>query len=355
MDGLTTICRNAVVEMGPTETSAWNRIMQELESAKQLVNVENVLSCFRIKIDALGGDETLLSLSRGQLQMIERKICSVIAKTVIPAEETIPPHIPHDDFALWVRRVNRTAPIEVFTTNYDVLLERSLEGIRVPVFDAFVGAHHPFFFPDCLDDESLLPSSVWVRLWKLHGSVNWSIENGTRGKQIIRTQPSETGEMILPSNRKYDESRKQPYVAFMDRLSRILSSEHAFLITCGYGFGDEHINAILYNALDNRSTNIVALQFEELVEEAKLAKIASQRPNLTIMAPNAGLISGLFGTWRLAQPVENKTHSFMDIAFDSNASIEQEGSTTSVESDLTGKLRLGDFKWFCQFLTLLGV
>src|SRR5712671_6053111 len=65
----------------------------------------------------------------------------------------------------WVKTANRTASLEVFTTNYDVLLERSLEAARVPVFDAFVGSYEPFFYPECLDDDGMLPTNKWVRLW----------------------------------------------------------------------------------------------------------------------------------------------------------------------------------------------
>ena len=137
----------------------------------------------------------------------------------------------------------------------------------MPVFDGFVGTHRPFFYPECLEDEALLPRPQWIRLWKLHGSVNWILDETQSGARIVRMQPTESGELILPSHRKYDESRKQPYVGYLDRLSRILNSEHSILITCGYAFGDEHINAILFGALENQSTaNVVALQFTELDE-----------------------------------------------------------------------------------------
>ena len=142
-------------------------------------------------------------------------------------------------------------------------------------FDGFVGTHQPFFYPECLDDDDLLPTAKWVRLWKLHGSVSWRLEGEVGGerKRILRGQPSESGEMILPSHRKYDQSRKQPYMAYMDRLSRTLNSEHALIVAIGYGFGDEHINSILYGSLDNRNTaNVIALQFEELKEGEEIVQ-----------------------------------------------------------------------------------
>jgi len=356
IDGLTEVCRTAVCATGRIEAKSWETLVKQCENDNRPSNVENILSKVRMKIDAIGEDEKLIGLSRQQLSEIENIICSTIAKTVNPAEDKILERTPHDDFASWVKKVSRTAPLEIFTTNYDVLFERAFEASRVPVFDGFVGTYHPFFYPECLDDEALLPKSRWIRLWKLHGSVNWVFHDEVAGKRIVRSQANESGELILPSHRKYDESRKQPYVAFMDRLSQLLNSEHALLITCGYSFGDEHINAIIYGALENRNTsNIIALQFQNLDENNDLVKAAVRRSNLTVIGPNGGVISGMLGRWQLTQPVDNKTCSFMDTAFDSNACPEDEHSPAAATEDLKGRMRLGDFNWFCRFLNEMGV
>ena len=267
------MCGAAVGMLGADHAAAWNALVKQCEQDGPRANVEKVLSNVRMKIDAIGDGETLVGLGRDQLIAIENTICAAIAKKVNPSEDRIPKRTPHGDFAVWVKKVNRTAPLEIFTTNYDVLFERAFEASRVPVFDGFVGTYQPFFYPECLDDDNLLPTAKWVRLWKLHGSVSWRLEGevGDERKRILRGQPSESGEMILPSHRKYDQSRKQPYMAYMDRLSRTLNSEHALIVAIGYGFGDEHINSILYGSLDNRNTaNVIALQFEELKEAKRL-------------------------------------------------------------------------------------
>lgn len=355
IDGLTEFCRIAVNNLGKNQTNAWDTLVSQCKKDKRPANIEGLLSKVRMKIDAIGEGETLVGLDQDSLTKLEKTICATIAKNVNLSEEKIPKRTPHDEFAAWVKKVNRTVPMEVFTTNYDLLFETSFETARVPVFDGFVGTHHPFFYPECLDDEDLLPKANWIRLWKLHGSVNWILKKGPRGKRIIRSVPNDSGEMILPSHRKYDESRKQPYVGYIDRLSRILNSEHALLITCGCSFGDEHINAILYGALDNRNTaNIIALQFQNLKKEDDLVKAAVRRSNLTVIGPNGGVISGRWGLWQLSQPVDNKTGSFMDTAFDSNALPEDKGSAAAVSDDLKGRMRLGDFNWFCRFLNSMG-
>jgi hypothetical protein len=356
IDGLTEICLKAVCDMGECHAKAWGKLVSQCKDDRGSSNVEQILSKVRIKIDAIGEGETLVGLDQKKLIEIEETICATIAKTVNPEGKTIPEHTPHDEFASWVKKVNRTVPIEVFTTNYDLLLEMAFETARVPVFDGFVGTHRAFFYPECLDDENLLPKSNWIRLWKLHGSVNWVLEDRPEGKRIIRSIPIKSGELILPSHRKYDESRKQPYIGYIDRLSRILNSEHALLITCGYSFGDDHINAILYAAMDNRkTTNIIAIQFLDLKEKDKLVQAALRRSNLTVIGPNGGVISGMWGHWQLSQPVDNKTCSFMDTAFDSNALPEDKGSPAAASTDLMGRMRIGDFNWFCRFLNSMGV
>ncbi len=353
IDGLTELCCKAACDLGEEYKSAWETLLEQCQQNRRKVNVEDILSKVRIKIDAIGKGETLVGLDRNKLIKLENRICTTIAKTVNPG---IPEDIPHNEFALWIKKVNRTVPIEIFSTNYDLLFETAFERARVPVFDGFVGTHHPFFYPECLDDEKILPTSNWVRLWKLHGSVNWVLDEGPEGKRIIRSSPSESGELILPSQRKYDESRKQPYMGYMDRLTHILNNEHAFMVTCGYSFGDEHINAIVYSSLDNCSTsNIVALQYGELSEDDDLVKVACQLSNLTVVGPNGGVISGKWGEWQLSQPVDNKTAIFMDTAFDSNALPEDKGSPAAVSPDLMGKMRIGDFNWFCRFLNSMGV
>lgn len=355
IDDLTIVCRGAVADMGTPQAAAWDALVMQCQQDRRPANVENVLSKVRMKIDAIGEGEALLGLGREQLCGIESTICAAIAKTASPAEDKIPKSTPHNDFAAWVKKVNRSAPLEVFTTNYDVLFERAFETARVPVFDGFVGTHHPFFYPECLDDDDLMPKSKWIRLWKLHGSVNWCLGDGVGGKRIIRGHVTQGGELILPSHRKYDESRKQPYIAYMDRLFRILNSEHAILITCGYSFRDEHINALLYGALDNRKTvNIIALQFHDLKEDDDLVNIAVRRPNITVIGPNGGAISGIWALWQLIRPVDNRTAPFMDIAFDSNALPEDEGSAAAAAADLRGRVRLGDFNHFCRFLNAMG-
>ena len=350
IERLTERCKVATENIGKGFSNAWKL----LESECRKVNVESILSRLHSKIDAIG-TEKLLGLSKTELEHMESIIRKTIGGAVMLKEEMIPDSLPHDDFAGWVRRAGRVVPLEVFTTNYDVLFERALERARVPFYDGFVGGYEPFFYGESLEREELLPSDKWVRLWKIHGSVNWRLVKRSGREGVIRVQPTGTGEMIFPSHRKYDESRKQPYTALMDRLGQVLSRDHALLISCGYSFGDEHINALIFSVLENRRTsNMIVLQFGDLSVEHPLVKWGKERKNFMVLGANGGVIGGRWGTWRLLNPVDNQTHSFMDTAFDSDA-CKPDSTDASLEEGRSGRMRIGDFNWFCKFLNTMKI
>jgi hypothetical protein len=95
-----------------------------------------------------------------------------------------------------------------------------------------------------------------------------------------------------------------------------------------------------------------------------LVDLAKHNKNLTLIGPNAGVIGGNWGTWRLLHPVNDQTHSFMDLAFDSNAanpgaegiqghSLETESTSNTENSVCLGKMQLGNFIYFCKFLNTM--
>ena len=351
---LTKRCGAAVSALGHQHAEAWEALEQQCRDDSQRVTVEQMLSRVRMKIRAVGKGESLVGLTREELLCTEHTICATIAKEVNPPAERVPSSLPHDKFASWIKNINRSKPLELFTTNYDILIEQALETARVPVFDGFVGVHQPFFYPESLEDEALLPNSAWLRLWKLHGSVNWTKQTVGGNVRIIRDRLGDAGEMILPSHDKYDDARKQPYMAYVDRLSRVMNSEHALVVSLGYSYGDDHINAILFGALEQRSgANVIALMCEDLSTIDPLVEVAMRLRNLTAIGRNGGVIGGVWGEWRLSKPVDERTHAFMDIAFDSNAQPESQGASGAPAESLEGKMRLGDFHWFCPFLNAM--
>ena len=236
------------------------------------------------------------------------------------------------------------------SVNYDVLIEHGLEAERIPLFDGFVGSFRPFFHPDSLHRLEAAPGGNWTRLWKMHGSVTWRRIDQDGRVRVVRGEPDPAGEMIYPSFQKYDESRQQPYAAFTDRLSRFLEQDDALLIVAGFSFGDEHINNLVFGALENRPrTHVYALQFDERPEDSDLVKRAYQRPNMIVIGPSTGIIGGRRAAWA---PVESPL--FMDCGvfeLKANASADH-GENADAK---IGVMKIGDFASFCDFLESMTV
>lgn len=347
MAGLTALCRAAVCELGEDREAAWDLIVKECAAGGRPGNVEGVLSRIRLKLVSAGAGDMPLGLPVESLADMEQVIRRTIAGAAAVPEALIPGVTPHDQFALWTKRVTRNHAIEVFTTNYDLLVERALEAARVAVFDGFVGVYRPFFTAECFENEERLPGAFSVRLWKIHGSVNWHEVVIAGSRRIVREGISKEGELIFPSDRKYDESRKQPYLAMLDRLGSVLSSGDSLLVTVGYSFGDQHVNATIYDVLDNRPlTHVIALCHGDLSPDDSLVKDAFQRPNLMVLARNGAVVRGEWAEWQLREPVSDATSGFVDLMFDSNAAPDDQIPNLA----LTGRFVGGDFNRFCAFL-----
>jgi hypothetical protein len=180
---------------------------------------------------------------------LDAAVCKAIIKALDIASADLAPVAA---FAAWAARANYLLPLEIFTVNYDLLLETALERLRVPYFDGFVGSLRAQFHTELVEgtpgtDGEWIPA-FFVRLWKLHGSVNWTWEEN---KQIARIgQPIMDGRAaaIYPSDTKYEESRRVPFVVLQDRFRRAMHQPETLVIISGYSFGDDHLNDLMFDA-----------------------------------------------------------------------------------------------------------
>jgi hypothetical protein len=255
-------------------------------------NVEEILSHVRALRSVAGNDE-VRGLSAANLDKLDEKVCELIhelADKSLPHTET-----PYHRIASWVEGVGREMPIEVFTTNYDLLMEQAFEDRRVPYFDGFAGARKPFFDVRAMEEDALPPR--WARLWKLHGSINW-YQTQTMG--VLRGAVNEKGlkRVIHPSHLKYEESRRMPYLAMLDRLRAFFKKPASTLVLCGYSFRDEHINEIIVQGLQGMPTAIAfALLFDSIEKYSDAVKLARTRSNLSLLAMDGAVISCSVAKW----------------------------------------------------------
>lgn len=343
--GLTQECRDEVAAMGDAFGNAWQQIEANCAEASQSVHIESILSRLRMMRGAIGGSDVLAGLGPQAIADLEDCVRRAIAKRVMVDCDSLATDLPHRKFARWIGRVARQRAVEIFTVNYDVLIEHALECERIPMFDGFIGAFRPFFCADSLRYADLAPGQQWTRLWKLHGSVTWKRVESRDGKRVIRGEPDPAGAMIYPSFEKYSESRQQPYVAFLNRLRSFLDQDDALLLVAGFSFGDEHINNTIFDALaSNPRTHVYALQFEEPATYRDLEQRALQRPNLVLLGPRTGIIGARRGKW-----VINDGETSADSVF-ASISVAEGGGASGVGQSRDRQLKLGDFAHFCGFL-----
>jgi len=280
-------------------------LSSQLKSQKANANVEDYLTFVRNLLEVV--DKTpLKDLDHEGLTSVDLEITEFVRTTTsvnLPDEIT-----PFDQLAVWVRSASRGHPVEIFTLNYDLLVEQAFERRKVPFFDGFIGAHEPFFDTFAIEsevnrkgDSDRIPSR-WARLWKVHGSINWWAKKVGDSIDVIRTREGAGRAcLIFPSHLKYDQARQMPYLAMMERLKQFLALPSSVLITCGYSFRDRHINALLVQALSGRSDAVTFGMMRGGVEKyGDVIPIAESVPNLNLLARDGAVVGGKKGSWGLA-------------------------------------------------------
>ncbi|WP_321336483.1 SIR2 family protein [uncultured Cohaesibacter sp.] len=334
-----------------SENGKYKQLLEELRKAeKDPENIEDILSFLRGLLSvAKGGD--VRGFCEEELTNLEKMICEQIVSVLdveLPDEET-----PYHQLCSWVRSIDRRIPIEVFTTNYDLLMEQALEDYEVPYFDGFVGARRSFFDLRAVEDD-MIPAH-WTRLWKIHGSINWHQENKEGQKRVFRSSSVKKSDshLIYPSHLKYEESRKMPYLALIDQLNRFIRRKSSFLLLSGYSFNDGHLNDAILNALKANPTGMVlALQFGnyEFGEDEdgtgerypNAYQLAQKQHNLNVWTFDKAIIGTSLGQWTATQSNDDADKDLK--VFIHNVVVEDRvGATLS-------SIKLGDFAELTKFL-----
>jgi hypothetical protein len=276
---------------------------EQLSAFKRLTesrNLEQVLSRLR-RIQAVAeGSDTIDGLTAKQSRDLDASICNLIIKELDSASAVMDSA---NKLAAWVARADYVRPLELFTVNYDSVIERALEALGVPYFDGFVGTWRARFRTDMVeasqsDPDSILPS-FFARLWKLHGSVNWAWDEEHSAGEVVRlgtTVPDDAIAAIFPSDAKYQESRRMPFVVLQDRLRRALNEPETLFLVSGYSWADEHLNELFFEAAARRPrSEIVAFCFSDIPEN--LADKAERTPNLQVVTQTEAVIGGLRAAW----------------------------------------------------------
>ncbi|MEB3733735.1 SIR2 family protein [Halopseudomonas pachastrellae] len=190
--------------------------------------------------------------------------------------------------------------LNIFTTNYDRLIEAGAELAGLHLLDRFVGNLMPIFRTSRLDlDMHYNPPGIRgeprylegvARFTKLHGSVDW-----VQTKDDIRRVGLPFGAdkvepffqipgmdevtphrlMIYPNSAKDRETAEYPYVELFRDLAAAVCRPNSTLVTYGYSFGDEHINRVIRDMLTIPSTHLVVISMDDSL--GRIQTLANER------------------------------------------------------------------------------
>lgn len=163
-------------------------------------------------------------------------------------------------FGFWRGNALRVDTGFIFTLNQDLWPERHLfnelrYGAPKPTLPGLSGRQNQQFFTSVMDIGSRdlkmepvdTPSATELRgsfnLVKLHGSFNW------------RTAATEN--MMVVGTQKTAQIAAKPLLTWYSEIFKsVLSVGSVRLMVVGYGFADEHINAIIANAIEYHDLKI---------------------------------------------------------------------------------------------------
>jgi hypothetical protein len=242
-------------------------------------NVETILNKIQQLSSLIKGNKKVNNLTISIINNIEKEIKKVIfEKLTLTVNFDKLCHL-----VIWLNFINQEHEKEIFSLNYDLLLEMALEKKDIPYFSGFIGNVKPFFVPDSVDDfTGLYVKRSWTKLWKIHGSLNF--KKSKEMKIFIQNYPNNEYEdlLIYPSMDKYLSSRKAPFISYLDRLRKYLLINEKIVLILGYSFSDDHINDLIINGLNNNTRlSIFAFAFDEKTFK-KAIDIVGPYPNVSI-------------------------------------------------------------------------
>lgn len=302
--------------------------------------IEDILSHVRLLHEVVR-DGNIDGLNRVALAGLDAEICAITTRVVNVDLPT--PLTPYHRLATWVGGIHRTHPVEIFTPNYDLLMEQAFEANKIPYFDGFIGSRQAFFDLASMENESL--PARWGRLWKVHGSVNWwrNADDEVVRRDAIVAAAAGDRQMIYPSHLKYDQSRRMPYLAMLDRLRSFLARGQAVLVTNGYSFLDQHLNEVILHGLRSNPTAVCfGLLFGPRSNYSDVLAKARMHPNLSLLAADGAVLGTIERDWRQDEQTGHPLHGI--------AVTKKDPSDGADPSATSCEFLLGDFQVFGEFM-----
>lgn len=171
--------------------------------------------------------------------------------------------------------------LNIFTTNYDRVIEFGAELAGIHLIDRFEGTISPIFRssrlkldihynpPGIRGEPRYLEGVSYIT--KLHGSVDWIYKDGYVRRISLPYGATDISKycdegdvlMIYPNSSKDRETSEYPYVELFRDFAASVCRPNSTLVVYGYSFGDEHINRVVSDMLSIPSTHLVIVSYDD--------------------------------------------------------------------------------------------
>lgn len=228
------------------------------------------------------GSEVTFDVLNETHRNIIREIYQLVTRGIDPVTEDIAdiekPKITLSNHQSFIRALLKTIKhesnrrdVSFVTTNYDTLIEDALNLTGIPTRDGFVGGSVGVWNPE-LAFRQKLPADA-VDVIKLHGSAEWVLHD----KKVVRRRTNiadfnkDPETLIFPQATKYKLTQQDPFQQLFNEFrSKLNALAHCkgTLFTCGYSWGDEHINHEILRVLTAEGSQLHVVAFNENFPEA---------------------------------------------------------------------------------------
>jgi len=229
-------------------------------------------------------------------------------------------------------RIATRERLNLFTLNYDRVLEFGAELAGLHLIDRFVGSISPIFRSSRLNiDIHYNPPGIRgeprylegvVNFTKLHGSLDWSENDGLvrrfalpYGADDIKAYNKSGSLMIYPNSSKDKETAEYPYVELFRDFASSIIRPNSTVVTYGYSFGDDHINRVLNDMLSIPSTHLVIISRSDTGQRISNFYNKAKRPaQITLLiGKHFGDIKNLVDYYLPKPAIDRTTYKMADL------------------------------------------
>ena len=230
-------------------------------------------------------------------------------------------------------RIATRERLNIFTTNYDRIIEFGAELAGIHLIDRFVGTISPIFRSSRLNiDLHYNPPGIRgeprylegvVNFTKLHGSLDWlGYDDIVRrfalpyGAEDVNIYSQGKGSlMIYPNSSKDRETAEYPYVELFRDFASAIIRPNSTVVTYGYSYGDDHINRVLADMLSIPSTHLVIIAYNDVGDRIKRFYKRAKRPTqiTLLVGTHFGDLKILVDNYLPKPAIDKTTYKMVDL------------------------------------------